>query len=148
MRKALCEGYPKTKACLAKIIIFQDPIHPLPIFTGNKKLLSLVPKEKSLFYTPKDKGLPIGSFTSQFFANIYLNELDQFVKHRLKAKFYIRYVDDFILLANEREQLIGWMREIEEFLKIRLEFRLHPKRRKLQPISNGIDFLGYIVRQN
>ena len=131
---------------LTEKIIFWDCTRSF-ILRDEQGIMRRIPQNKSLF-GKDNKGLPIGNLTSQFFANIYLNELDQFVKHRLKAKFYIRYVDDFILLANEREQLLGWMREIEEFLKIRLNLRLHPKRRKLQPISNGIDFLGYIVRQN
>ena len=132
---------------LAKIIIFQDPIHPLPIFTGNKKLLSLVPKEKSLFYTPKDKGLPIGSFTSQFFANIYLNELDQFIKHQLKIKYYIRYVDDFVILGKDTKILVSWQKEIQKFLQEKLKLTLHPKKIIIQHQSKGINFLGYIIRE-
>lgn len=132
---------------LAKIIIFQDPIHPLPVFTGNKKLLSLVPKEKSLFYTSKDKGLPIGSFTSQFFANIYLNELDQFIKHQLKIKYYIRYVDDFVILGKDTKTLVSWQKEIQKFLQEKLKLTLHPKKIIIQHQSKGINFLGYIIRE-
>ncbi len=132
---------------LAKIIIFQDPISPLPIFTGNKKLLSLVPKEKSLFYIPKDKGLPIGSLTSQFFANVYLNELDRFAKHQLKIKYYIRYVDDFVILGKDAKTLTGWQKEVQKFLQKRLGLALHPKKIIIQHKSKGIDFLGYIVRE-
>ena len=93
-------------------------------------------------------GMPLGNLTSQFFANVYLNELDQFVKHSLKARFYIRYVDDFVLLGDNLETLIKWRQGIERFLFEKLLLRLHPKRRKLQPISNGIDFLGYIIRSD
>ena len=84
----------------------------------------------------------------QFFANVYLNELDQFVKHSLKAKYYIRYVDDLVLLSDNKDILIKWRQDIEAFLAEKLLLRLHPKRRKLQPISNGIDFLGYITRRD
>ena len=66
--KGICPEEKEFTLNLSRLIIFQDPINPLPNFTGNKKLLSLVPKEKSLFYIPKNKGLPIGSLTSQFFA--------------------------------------------------------------------------------
>lgn len=132
---------------LLKTIISQDPIHPLPVFTGNKKLLSLVPKEKSLFHAPKNKGLPIGSFTSQFFANLYLNELDQFIKHYLKIKYYIRYVDDFVILGKDTKTLVSWQKEIEKFLRERLKLSLHPKKIIIQHKSKGIDFLGYIVRE-
>jgi hypothetical protein len=132
---------------LSKLIIFQNPISPLPNFTGNKKLLSLVPKEKSLFYIPKNKGLPIGSLTSQFFANIYLNELDQFIKHKLKIKYYIRYVDDFVILGKDTKTLINYKKEIEIFLEQKLKLSLHPKKTVIQHKSKGINFLGYIVKE-
>ena len=115
---------------------------------GAKELLSNIPFSKSLFNKGNKRGLPIGNLTSQFFANIYLNELDQFIKHNLKAKYYIRYVDDFILLNLEKEKLIEWCNAIENFLIMKLNLKLHPKRRHLQPISNGVDFLGYIVRKD
>ncbi len=113
---------------------------------GDKSLLANIPSNKSLFGKNNLRGLPIGNLTSQFFANIYLNELDQFVKHTLKAHYYLRYVDDFVLLSTDASQLIAWQAQIEEFLFNQLKLRLHPKRRKLLPISNGIDFLGYIIR--
>jgi RNA-directed DNA polymerase len=75
-------------------------------------------EHKSLFSVEKGKGLPIGNLTSQFFANVYLNALDQFVKHRLKARFYLRYVDDFILLHQNKEQLVVWKEQIRETLGI------------------------------
>jgi len=113
---------------------------------GDKSLLANIPSNKSLFGKNNLRGLPIGNLTSQFFANIYLNELDQFVKHTLKAHYYLRYVDDFVLLSTDASQLSAWQAQIEEFLFNQLKLRLHPKRRKLLPISNGIDFLGYIIR--
>ncbi|MFA4991498.1 MAG: reverse transcriptase/maturase family protein [Candidatus Omnitrophota bacterium] len=116
------------------------------ICRGNRGFLSNIPSNKSLFGKDNLRGLPIGNLTSQFFANIYLNELDQYVKHTLKARYYLRYVDDFVLLSKDPEELCAWRAKIEEFLHIRLKLQLHPKRRKLLPISNGIDFLGYIIR--
>lgn len=113
---------------------------------GDKQLLSNIPANKSLFGKDNLRGLPIGNLTSQFFANVYLNELDQFVKHTLKARYYLRYVDDFVLLSPDASELSTWQARIEEFLITQLKLRLHPKRRKLLPISNGIDFLGYIIR--
>jgi hypothetical protein len=109
-------------------------------------LLANIPDNKTLFGKDNRRGLPIGNLTSQFFANIILNELDQFVKHALKAHYYLRYVDDFVILSPDASQLRVWQAQIEEFLTNRLKLRLHPKRRKLLPISNGIDFLGYIIR--
>jgi hypothetical protein len=132
---------------ILKIIIFQDPTNPAPVFTGNKKLLALVPKEKSLFNAARNKGLPIGSLASQFLSNIYLNELDQFVKHELKIKYYLRYVDDFVILAKDADTLTAWKKEIDGFLQKKLKLILHPQKITIQHQSKGIDFLGYIVRK-
>ncbi len=87
--------------------------------------------------------MPLGNLTSQFFANIYLNELDKFLKHQLKSKFYIRYVDDFIILHKSKDQLKIWKKEINNFLKIDLKLELHPDKSKIIPISRGIDFVGF-----
>lgn len=89
--------------------------------------------------------MPLGNLTSQFFANIYLNELDYFVKHKLKAKYYIRYVDDFIILHNSKGQLEIWKQEIDKFLKEKLKIELHPDKSKIISLSKGIDFVGFRV---
>ena len=89
------------------------------------------------------KGMPLGNLTSQFFANIYLNELDQFVKHRLKAKFYIRYVDDFVILHKSKEQLEIWKKEISSFLRKKLKLELHKDKSKIINLSYGVDFVGF-----
>ncbi len=88
------------------------------------------------------KGMPLGNLTSQFFANVYLNELDYFIKHWLKARYYIRYVDDFILLNSSKEQLISGG-AIEDFLIKNLRLELHPDKSKIIPLSKGIDFVGF-----
>lgn len=90
-----------------------------------------------------NKGLPLGNLTSQFFANVYLNELDQFVKHELRAKYYIRYVDDFVILHKSKEQLEIWKNEISRFLKEKLKLELHPDKSKIILLSKGIDFVGF-----
>ncbi len=87
--------------------------------------------------------MPLGNLTSQFFANVYLNELDYFVKHFLKAKCYIRYVDDFVILHNSIEQLEIWKDEISKFLREELKLELHPDKSKITPLSKGIDFVGF-----
>ncbi len=87
--------------------------------------------------------MPLGNLTSQFFANIYLNELDYFIKHRLKARYYIRYVDDFVILSNSKEQLEIWKQDINEFLKEKLKLELHPEKSKIIPLSKGIDFVSF-----
>jgi len=112
---------------------------------GDPARFERVPPHKRLGHAGAEWGLPIGNLTSQFFANVYLNELDQFVKHTLKCRHYLRYVDDFILLHPDPERLRQWEREIETFLRERLQLELKAER-KLRPVSNGADFLGYIVR--
>ena len=87
--------------------------------------------------------MPLGNLTSQFFANIYLNELDYFVKHVLKAKYYIRYVDDFVILHRSKEQLDEWKNKIDEFLRTQLRLELHPQKSSVIPLSKGIDFVGF-----
>jgi RNA-directed DNA polymerase len=103
-----------------------------------------VPLHKRLENAPAGCGLPIGNLSSQFFANVYLDRLDQFVKHTLKAPRYVRYVDDFVLVHRDREQLVEWGASIKRFLRneLRLELKVDAAPR---PLSSGIDFLGYVV---
>lgn len=89
--------------------------------------------------------MPLGNLTSQFFANVYLNELDQFVKHKLRAKYYIRYVDDFVILHESKEQLEIWKEKINSFLKEKLKIELHPSKSNILRLNNGINFLGFRV---
>lgn len=132
---------------LSKTLIYHDCTADYT-FKGDKKLLGRIPAQKTLFCAPENKGLPIGNLNSQFFANVYLNSLDQFVKHKLKCKYYIRYCDDFLLLSRNREELLRWRERIKQYLRESLLLELNPKRQRLQPISNGVDFLGYIVRKD
>jgi retron-type reverse transcriptase len=91
------------------------------------------------------KGLPIGNLTSQIFTNIYLNELDQFVKHMLRAKHYARFADDFVLLSERKSDLETALPKIHNFLADKLKLELHPKKISLRPLHQGIDFLGYVT---
>lgn len=137
-----------TRAMLDQVvtaILSQSPLNPPPHRSGNATLLAQIPPHKSLFHCAPDVGLPIGSLTSQFFANVYLNELDQFVKHTLKVRGYLRYVDDFVLLADDPSTLLDWKRAIDHFLRTRLRLELHPDKTVLQRCNQGIDFLGSIV---
>ncbi len=97
------------------------------------------------FQKTPGRGLPLGNVTSQLFANIYLNELDQFVKHRLKISYYLRYCDDFIILDSVPSNLIALIPIIRSFLFGYLQLTLHPKKLILRKVSTGIDFLGYVV---
>ncbi len=110
---------------------------------GDKKVLDLL--WNIICSTSGNTGIPIGNLTSQLFSNIYLNELDKFIKHQLGAKYYIRYVDDFILLDSDKAKLKNWREQISDFLESHLLLRLHPKKREILPFRVGIDFLGYHV---
>jgi len=141
------EIFQKEILWLAKTIIFHDPTRNY-FFKGEKDLFKQIPAHKSLFNAPENKGLPIGNLTSQFFGNVYLNELDQFVKRKLKVKYYLRYVDDLVLLSENPEQLKEWRKEIDHFLKEKLKLELHPKKDKSGSVYQGVDFVGYIVKPN
>ena len=91
------------------------------------------------------KGLPLGNVTSQLFANIYLNELDQFVKHNLREKYYLRYCDDFVILSENKEHLIDLIFIVDTFLKNRLKLNLHPNKVTIRKYRQGLDFLGYVM---
>lgn len=131
---------------LAKTIIDYDCAKN-PVKKGQLNLFSQVPAHKSLFNAPPGKGLPIGNLTSQFFANLYLNELDQFVKHSLKCRYYIRYVDDFIVLDKSEGKLYEIKQKIEEFLQQKLALELHHDKWKIENAEKGIDFLGYVIKR-
>ncbi|MDT3699756.1 MAG: reverse transcriptase domain-containing protein [Thermincola sp.] len=89
-----------------------------------------------------NKGMPIGNLTSQMFANIYLNELDQFAKRQMHIHYYIRYMDDVIILSHDKAQLHLYKEMIEEFLETKLKLNLNRKT-AIRPISLGIEFVGY-----
>ncbi|MBI5047198.1 RNA-directed DNA polymerase [Candidatus Micrarchaeota archaeon] len=93
----------------------------------------------------KGKGMPLGNLTSQFFANFYLNELDYFIKHSLKAKYYLRYVDDFVILHLNKKQLERWKFEINSFLRVKLNIESHPEKSMVIPLRRGITFLGFRI---
>lgn len=95
-------------------------------------------------HTERPKGVPIGNLTSQLFANVYLNEFDQFMKHELKEKYYIRYADDFVVLHPQRIHCMDIVRPIDMFLKTELKLELHPRKVIVRKFSQGVDFLGYV----
>lgn len=92
----------------------------------------------------KGKGMPLGNLTSQFFANVYLNVLDYYIKHKLKLKYYIRYVDDFAILHREKKVLEEYKNKINNYLK-NLKLELHPDKSQILPLRKGITLLGYRI---
>lgn len=103
---------------------------------------SFVMKRTTLF---ERRGVPIGNLTSQIFANIYMNEFDQFVKHTLKVNHYARYTDDFVIVSRDKAYLEGLLPPIREFLRMRLCLELHPDKITIRKCRQGADFLGYVV---
>lgn len=89
-------------------------------------------------------GLPLGNLTSQLFANVYINRFDQWVKHSLKAKHYVRYADDFIFLSPDRDWLASIIPRVQAFLETNLKVSLHPDKLFLKTFASGIDFLGWV----
>lgn len=89
-------------------------------------------------------GIPLGNLTSQLFANVYLNVFDQFVKHQLKARYYVRYADDFVVLSDSRVWLESIIPKMEKFLAEKLRLRPHPDKIYIKTVSSGVDFLGTI----
>jgi RNA-directed DNA polymerase len=130
---------------LAKRIIFHDAASDF-YYKGDSELKALVPKEKSLIYQKQGKGLPIGNYTSQFFANLYLNEVDQYIKRILKCKYYVRYVDDLVIIGFADADFEALKKSINYFLREKLELVLNAKKSRIRPVANGIDFLGYFFK--
>jgi hypothetical protein len=97
-----------------------------------------------LFAANRPRGLPIGNLTSQHWANLYLNELDQYAKRVLKCHAYIRYVDDILLFADDRQTLHKWRQAIITFLQ-QLRLTLHESKAQPRPVTTGVPFLGFIV---
>lgn len=130
---------------LSKQIIFHNPCKKYTL-KGDLDLLQNLPKDKSLFTRPPNKGLPIGNLTSQFFANLYLNELDQYIKRELKVKYYLRYADDLLFLSKDLKELRNIELAVTKFLKDKLLLDIKKEKTKYGSVYQGIDFIGYIVR--
>ena len=129
---------------LAEQILMHDPRENFEI-RSPRHLFGGVPQHKRLTAQPSHLGLPIGNLSSQLFANVYLDAFDQFAKHRLRAKHYVRYVDDFVLLHESPQQLNAWLAQIEAFLST-LGARLNPTKTILQPVDRGVDFVGHVIK--
>jgi len=130
---------------LIRKVVFHDPTKNC-VTRGTKDDWVGLPKSKSLFFAGKDKGFPIGNLTSQLFGNIYLNDLDCFVKYKLGFKYYGRYVDDFFIIHSDKEYLKTSISVLREYLKMRLFLELHPNKIYFQHFSKGVKFLGAVIK--
>lgn len=130
---------------LIKKIIFNNYTKNC-LIKGSFKNWQGLPKNKSLFFAKKNCGLPIGNLTSQLFSNIYLNDLDHFIKRKLKIKYYGRYVDDLIIIHKDKNYLKNLKITIEKYLKDNLNLELNYKKNYLQDYYRGFKFLGVIIK--
>ena len=119
------------------IVIISKTIKDKRILWLVKRILENSP------YKKQGKGMPLGNLTSQFFANVYLNELDKFVKHKLRARYYIRYVDDFVILEKNRELLNKYKGDISKFILSNLFIELHPEKSQIIKLNERLSFLGF-----
>jgi len=132
---------------LTSQVIFHNHIKDCRL-KGTKKDWQGLPKTKSLFGAGENKGLPIGNLTSQLFGNVYLNDFDHFVKHKLGCKYYGRYVDDFVIVHQDKEYLKSIIPVLRKYLQDELLLELHPNKIYLQHFSRGAPFLGTIIKQH
>ena len=117
----------------------------LKSYIDDDKAMHLLTGIISSYNSEKNIGLPLGNLTSQLLVNIYMNEFDQFMKHKLKVKYYVRYADDFVILSNDKEYLLQLKQAIGDFLGMHLRLELHPKKTVIRTVASGVDFLGYVV---
>lgn len=132
---------------LCRQIIFNDSTKNC-IIKGKKSDWDNLPQTKSLFHSQANCGLPIGNLTSQVFANFYMDSFDHFVKHDSKIRYYGRYVDDFVIVHEDKEYLKTLITKLSVFLQSTLQVTIHPKKIYLQHYSKGVKFLGTIILPN
>ncbi len=114
-------------------------------YIPDREITNLIAEIVGSFHsTTPGVGLPLGNLTSQLFVNIYMNEFDQFMKHQLRAKYYIRYSDDFVILSDDRAWLCDIIPPVKGFLLQRLKLQLHPNKISIGTISAGVDYLGWV----
>lgn len=129
---------------LCRRVLHHDPTQNVRVRSSDL-LMARVPAHKSLFNS-HGNGLPIGNLSSQFFANVYLDPMDQFAKHHLKLRWMARYVDDVVVLGHDPSLLHASAIELDQHIRQRLALRLHPNKTEINRIELGVNFLGYVVR--
>lgn len=114
-------------------------------YIPDKNILWLIGQIiRSFHSTEEGRGLPLGNLTSQLFVNVYMNEFDQYVKHRLKVRYYVRYADDFVFMSDSKPWLESLVPLIRDFLTVRLRLTLHPRKLFIKTFASGVDFLGWV----
>ena len=136
---------------LARLLLHHDPTTNVHV-RSSAALMRTIPPHKSLFTAQgRGRGLPIGNLTSQFFANVYLDPLDQFIKREPRQRYYTRYVDDLVIVSQDGQtasDLHTLSRRIATFARDTLHAKFHPRKTHLQPAEQGINFVGYVVRSH
>lgn len=127
--------------------LLKKRIKKIKEFSPSQKEELLFVIKKILYSDKKTHGIPIGNLTSQLFANVYLDIFDHFIKEKIRAQYYIRYMDDFIIISRNRTFLENLIPLIEQFLEKKLALTLHPEKRNIYSSESGIDFLGYFLKK-
>jgi len=130
---------------LCRTILHHDPTRNVYVRSSDA-LMARIPGHKSLFSSDGTTGLPIGNLSSQFFANVYLDPLDQFAKHRLKLRWYARYVDDIVALGENGERMYAAYEAMAAFAETKLKIAFHPNKVSVNRIERGVNFVGYVVK--
>jgi RNA-directed DNA polymerase len=118
-------------------------------YIPDENIIRLLENIISSFHSTKESvGLPLGNLTSQLLVNIYMNEFDQYMKHKLKTKYYVRYADDFVILSQDKIFLEALIPKISEFLSDKLKLSLHPDKVFIKTLASGVDFLGWVHFSN
>ncbi len=149
LHKFICEKYKGED--IEKIIylcnlIINNDVTKKCILKSSFNKWSDLPKSKSLFHSKSNCGLAIGNYTSQIFSNFYLNSFDHFIKSELKIKHYGRYVDDFFILSNSKEELKQLIPKVRKYLNESLKLDIHCKKIYLQNVNHGVEFLGAFIK--
>lgn len=114
-------------------------------YIPDSDIVNLISEVVGSFHSvEKGVGLPLGNLTSQLLVNIYMNKFDQFTKHQLKVKYYIRYADDFVIFETDKDKLLEMRPKIAVFLENELKLSLHPKKVSISTIASGVDYLGWV----
>lgn len=129
---------------LCRTLLHHDPTQDVYVKSPSW-LMCRVPAHKSLFNSG-GRGLPIGNLSSQFFANVYMDAIDQHAKHALKLQHWVRYVDDIVVFGRDGSELAALAPQVDRFLQERLRIRLHPNKTSINKIEHGFDALGFVVR--